>query len=125
MTPKAAKPGLTKAEIMDWVADWIARELRIDRQQITADKTFVRYGMDSVHAMMMIGDLEERLARRLSPTLAWDYPNVEALADFLLQDAPAAATKAAAREEDLLARLDELSEEEIDRLLQEQLGAGQ
>jgi hypothetical protein len=76
--------------------------------------------MDSVHAMMLVGDLEEHLKRRLPPTLAWTYPSVETLAGHLAEAQEPAATAAASSPNDLLSRLDDLSEAEIDRLLEEQ-----
>ena len=39
--------------------------------------------MDSVHAMMMTGDLEEHLGLRLSPTVTWDHPTIDALSSHL------------------------------------------
>ena len=35
--------------------------------------------MDSVQSMTMVGDIEAKLGVRLSPTLAWDYPDINAL----------------------------------------------
>ena len=121
-----APKGLSKADLASWITGWISAELKIEPDQIKGDRTFVTFGMDSVHAMMMVGDLEEFLGRRLSPTLAWTYPTVEAMADHLEQEVPAAATATPSSGEDeaILARLDELSEEEIDRLLQERLESG-
>jgi acyl carrier protein len=108
-------------ELHEWIRGWLGRELKLSPDDIAADKTFVRYGMDSVHAMMLVGDLEEHLKRRLPPTLAWTYPTVEALATHLMETEETVAAKApTAAEGDLLSRLDELSEEEIDRLLAEQ-----
>lgn len=117
--------GLNRAELAGWVAGWISRELKIDRHLIAEDSTFVQFGMDSVHAMMMVGDLEDFLGRRLSPTLTWTFPTIGAMAEHLVQEAPAAATVPASTEEDadILAHLDELSEEEIDRLLQQRLNS--
>ena len=111
----------TSKALDEWIRGWLGRELKLAPEDIAADKTFVRYGMDSVHAMMLVGDLEEHLKRRLPPTLAWTYPTIEALAAHLAETSePQPATAPAAAEDDLLSRLDELSEEEIDRLLAEQ-----
>ncbi len=105
----------------DWIRGWLGRELKLAPEDIAADTTFVRYGMDSVHAMMLVGDLEEHLKRRLPPTLAWTYPTVEALAGHLAGTSETApGTVIAPPESDLLSRLDDLSEEEIDRLLAQQ-----
>jgi acyl carrier protein len=103
-----------------WIRRWLERELRLAPEDIAADTTFVRYGMDSVHAMMLVGDLEEFLKRRLPPTLAWTYPTVETLSAHLAETRDAVAeTAPVSVESDLLSRLDDLSEEEIDRLLAE------
>jgi len=109
----------TSKALDEWIRGWLGRELKLAPEDISADKTFVRYGMDSVHAMMLVGDLEEHLKRRLPPTLAWTYPTVEALATHLAETSEP-HTEPTASEGDLLSRLDELSEEEIDRLLAEQ-----
>jgi len=98
---------------------WLERELNLAPSEIDADKTFVRYGMDSMHAMMLVGDLEQLLARRLPPTLAWDYPTLKALGDHLGWDT---GTVGKTDDSEILARLDDLSEDEIDRLLEEKLG---
>ena len=114
--------GETRDVLAVWIRGWLGRELELDAADFAQDKTFVRYGMDSVHAMMLVGDLEEHLGVRLPPTLAWTYPTVEALAEHLAEtraNASAATAPASARSE-LLARLDELSEDEIDLLLEEQ-----
>jgi acyl carrier protein len=105
----------TATALAEWIKGWLARELKLAPDDIAADKTFVRYGMDSVHAMMLVGDLEEHLKRRLPPTLAWTYPTVEALSGHLAETE--AATVPASAGSDVLSRLDDLSEEEIDRLL--------
>ena len=113
-------------ELHEWIRGWLGRELKLAPDDIAADKTFVRYGMDSVHAMMLVGDLEEHLKRRLPPTLAWTYPTVEALATHLAETHDTVVAKApAAAESDLLSRLDDLSEEEIDRLLAAQQSQSQ
>ena len=108
------------AGLAAWIRDWISRELSLDPAQITPHQQFVAFGMDSLHAMMLVGDLEEHLGRRLSPTLAWTYPTVDSMARFLAEQPaePAAATDA-----EILAKIDELSEEQVTELLQKKLAA--
>ena len=107
-------------ELSHWIGTWLERELNLAPTEIEADKTFVRYGMDSMHAMMLVGDLEQLLARRLAPTLAWDYPTLKALGDHLGWDTE--AVDRGRTDSEILAQLDDLSEDEIDRLLEEKLG---
>lgn len=104
--------------LSQWVRDWMQRELSIATADMTAERTFVQYGMDSVHAMMLVGDLEEHLARRLPPTLAWDHPTIERLAAHLAETGAPAVT--VPETDVLLAQLDDMSEEDIDRLLAQQ-----
>ena len=47
---------------------------------------FVDYGLDSVQAVSIVGDLETWLGRSLSPTLIWDFPTIEDLAKHLAGD---------------------------------------
>lgn len=113
----------TAPALSRWIREWMERELSIAAADLNADRTFVQYGMDSVHAMMLVGDLEEHLGRRLSPTLAWDHPTVERLAAHLAQaSAPTLPAQADAEPDAdaLLAQLDDMSEEDIDRLLARQ-----
>jgi acyl carrier protein len=108
-----------QAELEAWITDWLARELRISPGQVGLDQTFTSYGLDSVYATMLVGDLEDHLSRRLSPTLAWNHSSVKKLAEYLSQ---LPAETAVQTDVDLLTRLDELPEEEIDRLLKAATG---
>jgi len=47
---------------------------------------FTFYGLGSVQAVSLTGDLESSWGRTLSPTLAWDYPTIELLANYLAND---------------------------------------
>jgi acyl carrier protein len=39
--------------------------------------------VDSARALLLVGDLETWLGRRLPPIVLWNYPTVEALARHL------------------------------------------
>ncbi|MES1260768.1 MAG: acyl carrier protein [Acidobacteriota bacterium] len=107
----------TTDDLAAWIQEWLSRELKRPAEAIGMNSTFLQNGMDSVLAMMLVGDLEDRLTRRLPPTLAWDYPTPQSLAKFLAESHVPAAPAPAPEADDLLSRLDDLSEEEIDRLL--------
>ena len=78
-----AAPGKSKKEIEDWLVQQLAARLKVPPEKIDRKEPFARYGLDSVQAIGLAGDLEAWLGRPLSPTLAYDYPNVEALAAYL------------------------------------------
>ena len=62
-----------------WLIGWMVKELKLDPRSVESNQAFLSYGMDSVQAMTMVGDLEVHLKRRLPPTLVWDYPTIDAL----------------------------------------------
>jgi acyl carrier protein len=121
--------------LKSWLVDWLAEALAMDGRQIDQSQPFLSYGLDSVQAMSMVGDLEATFGGRLPPTLAWDYPSVDAMAEHLAgrlgrraEAAPAAARAQAESQasrseiEGLLAGIEHLDEAEVDRLLARYLG---
>src|SRR4051812_42583460 len=78
--------------VKQWLAGWMEDELGLDRTGIDPTQAFLSYGIDSMHAMMLVGDLEGGIGMRLPPTLVWDYPTIQDLAGHVA--ALAAAAKA-------------------------------
>ena len=71
--------------IQSWLIDRFAQQLSLKRDRIKADEPLTRYGLDSIDAVTMVGDLEDVLDRELPSTLFWDYPTVEQAAEYLAQ----------------------------------------
>jgi acyl carrier protein len=61
----------------------VAREAALDPKAIDIHKPFAYYGLDSLAAVTLSGELETALGRRLPATLAWDYPTISHLARHL------------------------------------------
>jgi acyl transferase domain-containing protein/acyl-CoA synthetase (AMP-forming)/AMP-acid ligase II/acyl carrier protein len=74
---------LESAVIATWIAVRLAQRLGLPVKRIDPREPFSNYGLDSLAAVELSGALESWLGRRLSPTLVYDYPNVQALADYL------------------------------------------
>jgi acyl carrier protein len=121
--------------VKSWLCDWLAEARSMSSAEIDPGQTFLSYGLDSVQAMSMVGDLEAKLHRRLAPTLAWDYPTIDALAEHLAAQPVVEArarpvpVRTEARPdmsrqeiEHLLAGIEDLDEQEVDRLLAKYLG---
>ncbi|WP_346294332.1 condensation domain-containing protein [Sphaerothrix gracilis] len=81
--PVADQTAPTVAEIRAWLTAYLADILEISADQIDQTVPFDRYGLDSALAMGLSGDLEDWLNRELVPTLLYDYPTIEALAQHL------------------------------------------
>jgi acyl carrier protein len=65
------------------ISSLVARQAGLDPASIEPNKPFADYGLDSLAAVTLSGDLEIALGRRLQATLAWDYPSVAELARYL------------------------------------------
>src|SRR5262249_10726645 len=51
--------------------------------EIATHASFADYGLGSKDAVLLVGELEQWLACRVSPTLLYRYPNIDALASHL------------------------------------------
>lgn len=124
----------TAADIRRWMMQWLAQELTVAATTIDVNKPFAEYGLDSVTAVELADALQTRLGREVSPTLAYEYPTIEVLAQFLaaqrqggaVESAAEALSSPTAEEADiatLVGELEGLSEEEIQALLGDHQGS--
>lgn len=72
-----------RAEIAAWLTERIAYFLEKQPSDIDPEVELVELGLDSVYALTLCGDIEERFGLAVEPTLPWDYPTVHALAGHL------------------------------------------
>jgi acyl carrier protein len=82
--------------IRRWLIAAVARHVEIAEEQIDPTSPFTNYGLDSRTAIELAGDLEKWLGVELSPTLVWDYPTIDAMAEYLAQDVVAEPAPSAA-----------------------------
>jgi acyl carrier protein len=81
--PAPATEPPTEEAIRGWLIANIASVVNMDPERIDPRQTFDHYGLDSLQAVSLSGDLETWLNREVSPTVVWDYPTVEQLARHL------------------------------------------
>ncbi|MDH6061785.1 AMP-binding protein [Chrysosporum bergii ANA360D] len=67
------------------IKDTIAKQLNINAQSVKSDATFISYGIDSLMAIELTHSLEKRIGQPLEPTLIWNHPTIELLAQYLTQ----------------------------------------
>jgi len=84
-TPRS-KQRISAEAIQSWLITRIASILEMESASVDPRQPFTYYGLGSVQAVSLTGELEEYLERKLSPTLAWDYPTIELLANYLAKD---------------------------------------
>jgi acyl carrier protein len=61
----------------------ISRVLGIKSNQIDPDLPFDKFGIDSIKAMLIVGELEDWLDFELPATLLWDYNTINSLSNYL------------------------------------------
>ena len=123
----------TAAEIEAWLVSQLSELLGIAPSDIDVRQPFTYYGLSSAEAAILAGDLEDWLGCELSPTLAWDYPTIEALASHLAGEMAIdenqqvkgvsriqAVPRTSKNIDQLLAELDQLSEDEVQRILDDE-----
>jgi amino acid adenylation domain-containing protein/thioester reductase-like protein len=84
--PSGEGLGVSADAIQSFLLTRIASIIEMDTSSIDLHQPFAYYGLGSVQAVSLTGDLEVFLKRKLSPTLAWDFPTIELLANHLAND---------------------------------------
>ena len=134
--------------IETWLLEWIVARLGLDTAEISRDRPFAEFGVDSLTAIELSQELEDEFKVPLPPIVAWNYPTPAALARYLAEQSLNASAEAsepgsngqsalgaesanppgnhaATRADDndlasLLAEIENLSDEEVQRLLAEE-----
>src|SRR5688572_12113987 len=86
---------IEQGEIESWLVAYFADRLGRDKSEIDISRPFVQYGLASIEGITLVSKLEEWLGVSLSPTLAWEYPSIELLAQYLAGNMTSAAEHSA------------------------------
>jgi acyl carrier protein len=86
LRPPAENPSQHSVEdITEWLVGNLASLSKVDKLEIDVGQPFNVYGVDSLRAVRLSADLGAWLGRTLSPTLLWEYPTIDELAQELGQ----------------------------------------
>ncbi len=134
VTQTSSTATISREDIEHWMIDRLSECVGLDPQDIDVALPCTAYGLDSLTGVTIVGDLEVWLNVRLSPTLLWDMPSIDCLAQYLA-DALPVATDGLVKESDLeqewiaelgmnpetarqlLPQLDQLSDEDVETML--------
>ncbi|CCK25741.1 hypothetical protein BN159_1362 [Streptomyces davaonensis JCM 4913] len=89
-------PRGTAPDLELWLTGRVAFHLRRTADEIDPDTPLADYGIDSVAAISICGEIEETYRMAVSPTIAYDFPTVHAIASHV---AERLADRAAGRED--------------------------
>jgi acyl carrier protein len=106
----------------------LAKVLRVPARQLALDTPLQNHGLDSIMAVELRNRLEASLGLRLSATLAWTYPSLEALTQGLLGmlEGPGATSQATSPSESTTPAVPiRLTEEQLVAALEEELASSE
>lgn len=68
-----------------WLAARVAAYVQRPVHEIQTDIPLAEYGLSSVYALTLTGEIEDHLGLAIDPTVMWDHPTIDALTEVLLQ----------------------------------------
>lgn len=74
---------MSAMNIQENLIDKIAALTGFAKQQIDVSAPLAEYGLDSVHAVGLSGDIEDWLGIAVEPTIAWDFPTIAEMSEYL------------------------------------------
>ena len=80
---RASEPNVTEAAIAGWLAAKVGGLLGVPAAEVDHRQPLAAYGLGSVQAVGLAGDLETWLGRPLAATLVYEYPTIAELARHL------------------------------------------
>ena len=107
--------------LKDYVRSQVAKILGIDPPDLDLHQGFSELGMDSLGSVELRNLLQTGLQRALPSTLAFDYPTVSALTDYLANDPDSSKQEHQEKPEWTAEDIEQLSESEAEALLLQEL----
>ncbi|MFD9551170.1 acyl carrier protein [Nocardia salmonicida] len=77
--------------VQDWLIDRVADYTERAPHQVDPTIPLAELGMDSVSAVALCGEIEDRWMLDIDPTLVFEYPTIAAIATYLTAEVAVAA----------------------------------
>jgi acyl-CoA synthetase (AMP-forming)/AMP-acid ligase II/acyl carrier protein len=120
--------------IESWLLHWLVDRVGLDPVDVDRTKPFAEFGVDSMTSVELSQELEDEFGVKLTPVVAWNYPTPASLSRYIAEQLCATTSDPAsgphfgsqpgtARQADLqklLTEVENLSDEEVARLLEEE-----
>jgi acyl carrier protein len=112
-----------------WMLQWLVERAGLPPADVQRDKPFAEFGVDSLTAVELSQELEDEFGVELNPIVAWNHPTPAALSRYLAEKVTGTqqtvasefnGVPPAAELDDLLAAVENLSDEEAARMLAEE-----
>ncbi|GFE67448.1 AMP-dependent synthetase and ligase, acyl-CoA synthase [Chroococcus sp. FPU101] len=121
ISTKSRNVKIPVTKIEKWLIDWLSQKLKIPTQTIDPKQSFADYGIDSVIAVELAQDLQEWLAlpQELEVTIAWNFPTIETLAQYLAQSTE--TQQPPSNEKTIISEIQDFSEEQLQDLIAQEI----
>ncbi|MCW2562922.1 MAG: hypothetical protein QOD59_5402 [Mycobacterium sp.] len=73
----------THRPILRWLTTQLASYLEVPATTISPMVPLAEMGVDSVHAISLVGDVELHFDIDVDPTMIFDYPTLSGIAEFI------------------------------------------
>jgi len=73
----------TRTQIARWLSGQVASHLDVPATEIDPAMPLAELGLDSVSAVGLCGDIEQRWRIEADPILVYDYPTIAEIAGFV------------------------------------------
>ncbi|MFD4460052.1 acyl carrier protein [Nocardia sp. NPDC058480] len=77
--------------IQDWLIERVADYTERAQHQVDPTIPLAELGMDSVSAVALCGEIEDRWMLDIDPTLVFEYPTITAISAYLAAETAVAA----------------------------------
>jgi acyl carrier protein len=68
-----------------WLLEWLVARLGLELSDVSRDRPFAEFGVDSLTAVELSHELETEFKVPLPPIVAWNYPTPAALSRYLAE----------------------------------------
>jgi acyl carrier protein len=88
IAPTSSLPAARRLRTQDratlsWLATTLASYLEVPATTIDPTVPLAEMGVDSVHAVSLVGEVEMRFDIDVDPTMIFDYPTLSDIADYI------------------------------------------
>ena len=70
--------------ILSWLTARLASYLEVSAAAIDPMRPLAEMGVDSVHAVSLVGDVEAHFDIDVDPTMIFDYPTLSHIAEYIV-----------------------------------------
>ncbi|MFZ1808685.1 MAG: acyl carrier protein [Cyclobacteriaceae bacterium] len=69
--------------VANFVQQKIAETLSVPKEQINPNEEFMSLGLDSMHAIFLIDEIEREFSIEINPHQFWEYPTINSFSQNL------------------------------------------